>query len=114
MTASIGYLAMRIRSVHHRWPALTLAAVLGLSACGADDATDIGTSTGQSDGSGIVVEDPANLSPQDAAEQNTPLLETPENVRDVEVLSVSDGSITTLRDAVDGDRPVLLWFWAPH
>ena len=32
----------------------------------------------------------------------------------VEVLDVSDGSTTTLRGAVTGDRPVLVWFYAPH
>ena len=31
-----------------------------------------------------------------------------------EVLNVADGTATTLQDAVDGDRAVLLWFWAPH
>lgn len=48
-----------------------------------------------------------------AAENATELTEAAD-VRDFEVLSVQDGSITTLRDTVDGDRPVLLWFWAPH
>ncbi|NCG25795.1 MAG: hypothetical protein GWP47_16890 [Actinobacteria bacterium] len=37
-----------------------------------------------------------------------------DDVRDIEVLSVDDGSVSSLRDAVTGDRPVLLWFWAPH
>lgn len=36
------------------------------------------------------------------------------NVLDLEVLAVGDGSIQTLRDVVVGDRPVLLWFYAPH
>lgn len=37
-----------------------------------------------------------------------------DNVLDMEVLAVGDGSIQTLRDVVDGDRPVLLWFFSPH
>jgi len=48
------------------------------------------------------------------AEENAASLEQSTDVRDFEVLSVYDGSITTLRDTVDGDRPVLVWFWAPH
>ena len=37
-----------------------------------------------------------------------------QSVFDVEVLAVADGSIQTVRDVVDGDRPVLLWFFSPH
>lgn len=54
------------------------------------------------------------LPPEEAAAANQPLLQGSDDARDIEVLSVVDGSISTLRDAVAGDRPVLLWFWAPH
>lgn len=37
-----------------------------------------------------------------------------DNALDIEVLAVGDGSIQTLRNVVDGDRPVLLWFFSPH
>ncbi|MEM9203817.1 MAG: hypothetical protein AAGC53_19415 [Actinomycetota bacterium] len=49
-----------------------------------------------------------------AAEDNIDGLESSNNVLDIEVLDVADGSVATLRDAVDGDRPVLVWFYAPH
>jgi len=32
---------------------------------------------------------------------------------DTNILNVSDGSITSLRQVITADRPVLLWFWAP-
>ena len=96
---------MQIASIRPRWRALTLAAVLLVAGCGAAETTT-DTSSGGDGASGD--------NPEDAAEQNIPLLATPDDVRDVEILSVTDGSITTLRGAVDGDRPVLLWFWAPH
>lgn len=54
------------------------------------------------------------LPPEEAAAANQPLLQRSDDARDIEVLSVVDGSISTLRDAVEGDRPILLWFWAPH
>ena len=57
---------------------------------------------------------PPDVSPSDAAKANEPLLQTSDDARDIEVLSVVDGSISSIRAAVDGDRPVLLWFWAPH
>ena len=49
-----------------------------------------------------------------AAAANIGLLQTSAQVTDIEVLDVADGSIATLRQAVDGDRPVLLWFFSPH
>ena len=60
---------------------------------------------------------PSSLPPDEAAaaaEQNIPTLTVTDDARDIEVVSVFDGSVTTLRDSVTGDRPVLLWFWAPH
>ena len=48
------------------------------------------------------------------ASENAEQLNEASDVRDFQVLSVHDGSITSLRETVDGDRPVLLWFWAPH
>lgn len=50
----------------------------------------------------------------EAAEANQDELQQADDLRDIEVLDVSDGSIASLRSAVDGDRPVLLWFYAPH
>jgi len=60
---------------------------------------------------------PPSLPPEEAqaaAEQNIPNLQTSDDARDIEVVSVYDGSVTSLREVVTGDRPVLLWFWAPH
>ncbi len=60
---------------------------------------------------------PASLPPEEAAaaaEQNIPNLAASDDVRDIEVVSVFDGSVTTLREVATGDRPVLVWFWAPH
>lgn len=60
---------------------------------------------------------PPSLPPEEAqaaAEQNIPNLQAADDVRNVEVVSVYDGSVTSLQEVVTGDRPVLLWFWAPH
>ena len=73
-----------------------VAAALVASACGG------GGSGAVSDGA------------SEAAAANIETLEASTDVRDFEILSVNDGSKTTLRDAIDGDRPVLVWFWAPH
>lgn len=42
------------------------------------------------------------------------LQSTAESAFDIEVLSVADGGVTTLSSVVDGDRAVMVWFWAPH
>lgn len=60
---------------------------------------------------------PAVVTTQEAAanaEANQPNLAATDNVLDTEVLVVADGSITTLAEAATGDRPLLVWFWAPH
>lgn len=48
------------------------------------------------------------------AEANIGNLQLTENLLDIEVLAVGDGSVQTLRNVVDGDKPVLLWFFSPH
>lgn len=59
--------------------------------------------------------DTAGLSEAEAAAaENLPLLQPADTVVDFEVLDVADGSISTLNQAVVGDRPVLLWFFSPH
>jgi hypothetical protein len=33
---------------------------------------------------------------------------------DLEVVRVADGATVSLADLAEGDRPLLVWFWAPH
>ncbi len=49
-----------------------------------------------------------------AAEANLALLDGGETVFDYDVLDVQTGAISSIEQAVDGDRSVLLWFFAPH
>jgi len=65
-------------------------------------------------GEGAAPDTEAASAAGDAAAANQNDLEQGADVLDIEVLDVSDGAKATLRDAVDGDRPVLLWFYAPH
>lgn len=60
---------------------------------------------------------PVSVTPEEAAAtaaENQPNLQVSDDPIDTEVLVVADGSVTTIAEAVTGDRPVLLWFWAPH
>ena len=87
--------------------ALVLAVGLALSGCASS--TPIETTTEQTP-----VDDDGGPTAEAAAEANLPLLRAADDARDHQVLDVSDGAISSLRDVVDGDRPVLIWFWAPH
>lgn len=82
-----------------------------LAACGGTASVDSAAADGASDVAEGVSSD---ASAEEAAAANLPNLATGETVFDVEVLSVADGSVSSLRDTVTGDRPVLVWFWAPH
>lgn len=90
-----------------RRPWVTAGALaIGLAACGGGGDT---ASAGAAPAEAVQVS-----AAESAAAENLPLLQPAEQVVDFEVLSVSDGSISTLREEVAGDRPVLLWFFSPH
>lgn len=40
--------------------------------------------------------------------------EVADDISAIEVLGLPGGETTTLTATITGDRPVLLWFWAPH
>ena len=103
---------MNIRSTF----VLTAIALIA-AACGDEPATVAGTITDQP-AAAAAQDDAAAATAQDDAAANAaanqPSLATADDVLDTEVLVVADGSVTTLAEAATGDRPLLVWFWAPH
>ncbi len=97
-----------------RVTALAVVVSLGLAGCGGETSTEAGVdSAGAADAPES--SDVGESSDAEAvAEANQPLLEPGETVLEHQVLDVADGSIATLGEAIDGDRPVLLWFFSPH
>jgi len=91
-----------------------LALAFGLAACGGGDSSVASANTAPPDAATIEAAASGELAPEAAAEVNLPLLQPAETVIDFEVLDVADGSISSLGEAVVGDRPVLLWFFSPH
>ncbi len=87
------------------------ALALLLAACGGDSTTTTDAAAAPADAASA---DASGADPEAAAESNTPLLQASDDVTAIEVLNVADGSIATLQEATDGDRPVLLWFFSPH
>jgi hypothetical protein len=77
---------------------LCVALAIVATACGSGSTSDTAA------GSGVAA----------IAEANLGDLATSDDVRLIQVLEVDTGETTTLTDTVTGDRPVLLWFWAPH
>ncbi len=49
-----------------------------------------------------------------AAEANEFELRLTSDVATTQLLDTADGGIAQLSEVVTGDRPVLLWYWAPH
>ena len=48
------------------------------------------------------------------AENNQTRLNLTDNLAQTELLHGDSGQITSLGAVVTGDRPVLLWYWAPN
>ncbi len=93
-------------------PLVLVAFVVGMVAAGCGGSEAVDTVALAADNTPAGSEYSASVEAVAAA--NLELLRMADDARDVEVLDVGDGSIATLRNAVDGDRPVLVWFWAPH
>lgn len=86
-----------------RSPVLVLVVVslLVLAACGSDGVGDRPVSAA------------ANAAAENAAATIDDLVAT-DDVRTHEVLDVTTGEPTSIAAVATGDRPLLLWFWAPH
>lgn len=81
-----------------RLTAVTVAGAVALlgAACG-DDASEPAATP-----------DPATATADAGADAVT------DDISAIEVLDLPSGASTTLAATITGDRPVLLWFWAPH
>lgn len=49
-----------------------------------------------------------------AASANQAAIQLTSDLSTSQLLDTADGGIAQLSDVVTGDRPVLLWYWAPH
>lgn len=50
----------------------------------------------------------------DAADLNARSLDLTDDLSTSQLLDGRTGQVTTIRDVVTGDRPVLMWYWAPN
>ena len=71
---------------------------LAAAACGSDDDATVG--------------DPASTGTDAAASGAS--ASAAGDVPDVDMINVHNGEIVNLQSLVDGETPLLLWFWAPH
>lgn len=111
-----------------RSAALILALALGASACGSGEDTTLPTlATAPPEDSGSASAGPSPVGGADqteAAEVEGPVPEdddpsaeqASENLfPDIDVVNIADGATVNLAAELGGgDRPTLLWFWAPH
>ena len=109
--------SLPLTSMRSRPQTLAAAAIVSFallaSACGSgsESSANIAAPAG-SDSDAAPVD--AGSDPASVAAANIDNLATSDDVRLIELLDVDSGEATTISDAVDGDRPVLLWFWAPN
>jgi hypothetical protein len=89
----------------NRFAAATLVAAFTLAACGGGESTDSG-SDAASELPAVQVADAVALDP--AADLATNLLP------DLVVDNLNDDNKVNLRNYGVGDKPILLWMWAPH
>ena len=75
---------------------MTLAVALVASACAAGGLT------------------PEQNAVVDAANVSASSLTLTSDVSTSEVLDGRTGKVTSIREVVTGDRPVLMWYWAPN
>jgi len=83
--------------------AAALAGAFALAACGAGDS---GESSGEAAGAAVEVADAVAIDP--VADLETNLLP------DLVVDNLNDDNKVNLRNYGVGDKPILLWMWAPH
>lgn len=57
---------------------------------------------------------PAAQGPALPDAQEAPLVATASDLPAIELINVVSGEQTNLASLVPSDRPLLLWFWAPH
>jgi len=88
-----------------RFAAATAVAAFTLAACGGGESTDVGGEAA-SDLPAVVVADAVAVDP--AADLATNLLP------DLVVDNLNDDNKVNLRNYGVGDKPILLWMWAPH
>lgn len=50
----------------------------------------------------------------EAAAANESTLVFTDDFSTTQLLNTADGEVTQLSEVITGDRPVLLWYWAPH
>lgn len=81
-------------------------------------ATVSGTSDGSSPNSTEQTSDgssPDNAEQPNSTEQTSDgSLTVSDDVPDIEMTNLATGTSINLRSVVDGDKPMLFWFWAPH
>ena len=94
--------------------AATLALVAG--ACGSDEATTV-VEEAASDAPAEATDSAAqDESPTSSADEGAPVpaLAGHGDVPDLQMINMHTDEVISLQSVVDGQTPLLFWFWAPH
>ncbi len=104
------------RRRRRRLVALTGTIVMVAAACGSSPEATVDTAVQEPAGTSSEVGEGVSSGPEEpASSERSP--DAPESslFPNIEVVNVADSSTLNLStELAGGDRPVLLWFWAPH
>ena len=99
--------------------AATLALVAG--ACGSDEATTVVEPTGAEEAASDAPAEATDSAAQDesptsSADEGAPVpaLAGHGDVPDLQMINMHTDEVISLQSVVDGQTPLLFWFWAPH
>ena len=98
--------------------AILVSLALVMAACNGDsDTDDTNDQTDQEPSETVdtIDQDDSTQQPTDqTGDGDTTVDLLSDDVPSIEMVELSSGESVSLRSLVDGERPVLLWFWAPH
>ncbi|MDZ4827906.1 MAG: hypothetical protein SGJ13_15805 [Actinomycetota bacterium] len=100
----------------HRRPLLAAALALTLAACGGGGDSDDRSAAADNDATTPPTETtaPTNAPPGSASDTTAPVPVGESPLPEVEVRDVATGESLQLAALLPSDRPLLVWFWAPH
>ena len=88
--------------------ALAVALVLSATACGSGDNNPESSSPAQTQAPALTAAPAQTQAPESTAPAPT------SDLPSVEMVNVTNGATVNLASFAPSDRPIVLWFWAPH
>ncbi|MDH3754469.1 MAG: hypothetical protein OEU32_11420 [Acidimicrobiia bacterium] len=97
-----------------RFAAAAITLVLAAGACSSPGGSGTGDSAVAAEPSTAEQPGSAESSPAEPSEASSEQEAAPSDLPDVDVIDLATGDTVNLTSFAPSDRPIVLWFWAPH